>query len=362
MIRRIIKYTSAGIGVVIFILVLTVIYQYKEIQYASIFSTVDAKVQLGLSKLGVFITDRKVKKEGIFPPKKVAEIKIKIPLDRNLDKFEEKIKEEFKPPGVNIIKFNRINLKDTYQIEVEIGAKKILTHRLLFFLKKARVAILIDDFGYINDDNLVTSFFKDLKFPFTISIIPGTPFAKKIAEEAHSSGKQILVHLPMQPEGKFINRYKWIVLNGMSEDKIKETVKEAIKDIPYAEGLNNHMGSLVTSREGLIKPVLEVLKEKGMFFVDSRTSSSSVAYSLAEKIGLRSTFNCVFLDNKKEKNYIENHFNKLISIALQRGWALGLGHANLITASTLMSLVNTCDRRKLEFVTVSQILDLGRIK
>lgn len=359
MIKQIIRYIFIGLGTVIFILALAVFYQYREIQYARIFYTVDTKVQSGLSRLGLFITERKIKKEGFFPPRKVAEIKILIPLEKDLDILKEKIEKELVSPKVKTLKLVEKNLKDTYQIELELGSRKILTHRLLFFLKKAKIALLIDDFGYINDNKLINSFFKDLNFPFTISIIPGTEFAKKIAQEAHSSGKQILVHLPMQPKGKFVNRYRWIVLEGMSKDEIKKIVKEAIGAVPYAEGVNNHMGSLITSKEELIKPVLEVLKEKDMFFVDSRTSSKSVAYSLAIKLGIKSTFNCVFLDNRKERDYIKTRFNKLISIAVKKGWALGLGHANLTTALTLAELVKSCDKRKFNFVPISQILNLG---
>ena len=165
-----------------------------------------------------------------------------------------------------------------YKFYLDAGQDGFLTHKLIFSLKKAKIALLIDDFGYTNDDRLINTFFQEIPVPLTISIIPGTHFAEKIAKEAHRQKKQILVHLPMQPRGKFVNRYRWIILKGMSGEKIEETAREAIESIPYAQGLNNHMGSLVTTQKELMKPLLQVLKEKKMFFVDSRTSPSSIGY------------------------------------------------------------------------------------
>jgi len=357
MIKRIIKFFLIGVGGVIFILALTVFYQYKELQYNRLFYRVESTVQLGVEDLGFAMLEKKIKKEGFFPSRQVVEIKVKIPLEYPLNGLIEKIKQGFTSPGVKILGLEEKNLKDTYQIRTDLGFEKTLTHRLYFLLKKAKIALLVDDFGYINDETLLNTFFRELNLPFTISIIPGTPFAKEIAREAHLAGKQILVHLPMQPEGRFENRYKWIILKKMPREKVKETVREAIEAVPYAEGLNNHMGSLVTTRENIMQPVLEVLKEKKMFFVDSRTSSRSIAYPLAQKLGIKSTFRSVFLDNEKEQTYIERQFNQLLSVAIKRGKALGLGHADLKTASILAKLIKKCDDRKFNFVFISEILD-----
>jgi len=353
MINKIIRYSMIGLGVIILILALTVFFQYKKLQYIKLFSAVDTKVQLELSKLGLPVVEKEIKQRGLFPPHPVAEVKIKIPLDFSLDALLMNLRDRFKP---SILNLREENLKDTYNIHIELGRREIITHKLLFSLEKAKVALLIDDFGYTNDNRLLQAFFKDLSIPFTVSIIPGTRFADEIAKIAHQEGKQIIVHMPMQPKGNFNNQYKWIIMEGMSRSRIKEQIKEAVESIPYAEGLNNHMGSLVTSKKNLMEPILEVLKEKRMFFVDSRTSSLSVGYSLAKDMGVRSTFRCVFLDNTRDTKYIKSQFEKLILEALRRGWVLGLGHSDVTTAHTLRELVETCDNRKINFVPVSEVL------
>ena len=357
MLTKFIRYALIGLGIVVFVLALTVFFQYKKLQRMRIFSAVDTELQIKLDRMGLFDIKREIKKEGFFPPKPIAELNIKVPLDYPLDNLLKEAKGGFGSSKIQILGFREKNLKKNYRIYLEVGQRKILTHRLIFSLEKAKVALLIDDFGYINERRLLDVFFDELSFPFTISIIPGTRFAEEIAKKAHQKNKQILVHLPMQPKGEFINRYKWIILDKMPRSEIEKEVEEAIESIPYAEGLNNHMGSLVTTRRELMEPVLRVLKKKGMFFVDSRTSSSSIGYSLAKELGVKSTFNCVFLDNKKSENYIKTQFKKLISQAIKKGWALGLGHSDITTALALKKLTKACDNRKISFVFVSEILD-----
>lgn len=357
MINRIIKYFMVGLGIVILFLSLTVFFQYKKLQYNRLFSTVDTEVQLELNKLGLPVKEKEIKQQGIFPPHPVAEVEIQIPQSFPPDNLLADLKQRFESSGIQVLSLEKENLKKTYNIHVGIGRERVLTHKLFLSLKKAKVALLIDDFGYANDAGLLDAFFKDLPFSFTISIIPGTRFGKEIAAIAHQERKQIIVHMPMEPEKDFNNQYRWIILNGMSPEKIKKQVKGAIESVPYAQGLNNHMGSLVTSKRKLMEPVLELLKEKGMFFVDSKTSSFSIGYSLAKDLGVKSTFNCVFLDNKRNEAYIENQFKKLIRRALHRGWVLGLGHSNMRTALTLRKMVKNCDDRRISFVPVSEILN-----
>lgn len=357
MIHKIIRFFLIVMGVIIFFLALTVFYQYKELRYNRLFSGVNSTVETGIHNLGFDVLKRELKQEGLFPSRKVGEIRVLIPREYPLDQLIKKIKENFSSSNCKILNLQEENLKDIYQIKVELGFEKIKTHQLSFSLKKAKIALLIDDFGYSDDQNLLNAFFEELDFPFTISIIPGTPFAQEVARKAHLAGKEIILHLPMQPEGAFKNQYKWIVMEKMSEEKIRQTVREAIESVPYVEGLNNHMGSLVTTREDIMRPVLEVLKEKEMFFVDSKTSSRSIAYSLAQKLRVKSTFRTIFLDNQKKQTYIEHQFNQLLSLTKNKDKVLGLGHADLETASALAELTRKCDYRKFSFVFISEIVD-----
>ena len=354
--RKVINYILTGLGIIIFALSLTVYYQYRELWIARNFSDVDAAFQTQIKTLGLFEVEKEVKRKGFPFPQIRAEVKVKVPLSFSLDDLLKGIKERFSPPEFEVIRLEEENGREFYKIHLDIGKNKTLTHRITFWLKKAKIALLIDDFGYTDNGKLIKIFFEEINVPFTISIIPGTPFVREVAEKAHRKGKQILVHLPMQPAGEFKNSYRWIILKGMSKEKIRKTVKEAVESIPYAEGLNNHMGSLATTKKEIMEPLLQVLKEKKMFFVDSRTSPFSVGYSLARKMGVKSTFNCVFLDNKKEETYIEGQFKKLILEATEKGWAVGLAHSDIRTAFALKKIIEKCDRRKIEFVLCSEVL------
>lgn len=331
--------------------------QHKNLQHERLFSMVDTKIQLQLSQLRLPVAERKIERQGIFLTYTRADFTIRIPLHVSIDQLLTELKQAFEPYGIQTFQFKENNLKDTYQIYIELGKEEVLTHKLNFSLEKARVALLIDDFGYTQEDALMKTFFEELSVPFTASIIPGTKHAQDIANKAYEKEKQVLVHMPMQPKGDFKNEYRWIILGEMAETEIKKQVIQAIESIPHAEGLNNHMGSLITARKDSMIPVLEVLKEKGLFFVDSKTSPSSIAYAMAQEMGVKSTYNCVFLDNIKEEAHIEEQFKKLISQAIDNGWVLGLGHANITTASTLKQAIKSCDNRKINFVFASEILN-----
>lgn len=331
---------------------LVVFYQFQSKSYKEEYSQVERRINRELEILGFQIEEKTVHEEGFFPSHKVVRITIKIPFDYSLDKLKRRIS-HLSP--VKIFEFKEKNLDSQYQIQVNLGFKDTPTHFLKFILKKVKIAILIDDFGYSKGED-VDILLKDINAPLTVSIIPGTPYAKEIAKKAHQNKKEIIVHLPMQPKGNFNNRYRWIIMEGMEDIEIKKTLKLALKDVPYAVGINNHMGSLITTKKREMEAILKVVKEEGLYFVDSQTASSSIAYTLAQKMKIRSSYRQIFLDNKKEESYINGQFKKLILLATKNGWALGIGHVNKVTASTLKECIRQLDKRKIRLVYVSQIL------
>lgn len=351
--KRILRFFFLSVGALIVILGLILFYQFQSQVYKRGYSQVEKRINRELKTLGFQIEEKTVREEGFFPRYKVAKLTIEIPFDYSLDKLKEKIR-NFSP--LKIFEMEEKNLDNQYQIQVNLGFKNIPTHFLKFILKKVRIAILIDDFGYDRGE-VVDTLLKELNVPLTVSIIPGTPHAKMIAEKAHQNKKEIIVHLPMQPKGNFNNRYRWIIMQGMGEEEIKKTLKLALRNVPYAVGLNNHMGSLITTKDKEMEAVLRAVKGEGLYFVDSRTISSSIAYTLAQKMGIRSSYRQVFLDNEKEESYINGQFKKLILTAKKRGWALGIGHVNRVTASTLKKLIYQLDKRKIRLVYVSQVLN-----
>lgn len=170
------------------------------------------------------------------------------------------------------------------------------------------VAIVIDDFG-----NGMTGTEEMMKLPikFTAAIMPFMPTTKQDAEEAYRLGHDIIVHMPMEPI-KGLKR--WLgpgaLTTDLSDAEVRKRVEDAINDVPHAIGMNNHMGSKVTADERMMRIVLGVCKEKGLFFLDSRTTFKTVVPKIAAELHVPIVSNDVFLDDV----YTEQHISKQIRV------------------------------------------------
>jgi len=339
-----------------FLLSLGLYFHLKTSYYQRSFSEAEVNVERGIKKLNLSILEEKTEQKGFFPPYKQAKIVINIPFDYPLDKLPSEIYKVFSSKEIEVQEIKEQNLKDYYQILAVLSFKKRITHHLKFILKKVKIALLIDDFGY-SKGKTVDFALKNLNIPLTISIIPGTPYAKVIAEEAHRNGKEVMVHLPMEPKGEFNNNYKWIIMGKTGEEEMERITKKAIEEIPYSVGLNNHMGSLVTERKKIMEFILQVVKEKKFYFIDSKTSLQSVAFPLAKEMKVKSAQRDIFLDNKKDNKYIEEQFEKLIFIAKKRGEAIGIAHINYVTIQSLKKITSQLENRKIQLVYVSELVN-----
>lgn len=350
------KFLYIAIITVLCIIIAGLFLQLRISTYQNDFLQIDLKVKELTKTLNLPLIKEKEIRGRFFLSKLQQEKTLSIPFDYPLDTLLLQIQEELSLRLVKIHQLEEKNLKDQYQILVKVGSESRTTHTLRFIFKKAKIALLIDDFGY-SKGGVVDVFLEDLDIPLTISVIPGTPQAKFVAEQANKNGKEVIIHLPMQPKGKFNPDYKWIILDTMSEEEIKSTIKGARKDIPHAVGLNNHMGSLITSEERPMRALLKAVKEEDLFFVDSRTSPDSIAFALAQEMGVKSISRQVFLDNEKDIDYIKGQFQQLISSAKEKGKTLGMGHIDVTTGQALKEIVASLDERKIELVYVSEIVN-----
>lgn len=218
----------------------------------------------------------------------------------------------------------------------------------------AKIAIVLDDFGYDRESikQLIS-----VSLPINPSIIPFLPESEYILKEAKANGLDPLLHLPMEPENRFLNPGKGAIYVRFSDDEIRKRTEEAIKSLPGVIGVNNHMGSLATSSERVMKDVIDVLKQYNLFFLDSLTSSSSVAYKVAEKSGLLPLKRDIFLDNYKDEEYIKGQLEKLVNIALKKGFAIGIGHANNITISTISEFMPIFKQKNIAIISLKEYID-----
>ncbi len=216
----------------------------------------------------------------------------------------------------------------------------------------ASVTIIIDDLG--NNPKLGI---KAINLPgnLVIGILPGTPYATMLAEMAHSRGHEIMLHVPMQSEHDKALGPDALQLQ-MSEFEFKQILEHAIKEIPHARGMNNHMGSLLTTHQLPMQWIMEVLKPHKLYFVDSRTTVETVAQDLAERNGIPNLRRDVFLDNEKEFSAIEKQFNQLLKLAKKRGFATGIAHPYPETLAALQILLPRLEQNGIKMVTLSSKL------
>ena len=338
-----------GIGVGLWI-------QSQTTGYEERWTRVDAQIERGIKNLAFPVLEENTKKVGFLFLVLRGEKLLEIPFDIPLDKLPQKLRQMFSHQGVKVHTIKTQNLKDRYEVLMNLGWQRKITHTLKFIFKKRKVALLVDDFGYSNGP-AVEAFLDELDIPLTISIIPGTPYANLVAEKAYREKKEIVVHLPMQPQEEFKGNYRWIVLEGMPEGEIKKLVREAIKDVPHARGLNNHMGSLITTQEQPMRAVLKVIKGENLYFVDSGTAHNSVAFSLARRMGVKSARNDSFLDNRKEIEYIKERFySHLGSLRNGRG-SVAICHSTLTTARAVKEIASHLEKRKFDLVFVSEVVE-----
>lgn len=218
-----------------------------------------------------------------------------------------------------------------------------------------RMAIIIDDIGY----NLTTlDRFLKLNANLTFSVLPDAPYAKESAERIVKAGHELILHLPMEPLGEEPGYLSdKTLLTSMSDEQIRKTLLEFLDILPAVRGVNNHMGSKFTTNERAMKAVLEVIKSRGLFFVDSRTNPNSVAFRLAESSGLKAFASNGFLDNFRSKEKIEEHFDALMLTAITGGRALGIGHPYTITLEVLVQRLPLLPQKGIELVPVSKLME-----
>jgi len=232
--------------------------------------------------------------------------------------------EKFKPPKFEIFPTRTIAKKTRKIPRPKAGMQPM-------------VSIIIDDMGY--DRHLCEKFIR-LKAPITCSILPESPYHVEIAKYAHKMGKCIMLHLPMEPiQYPAVNPGPGALLSSMPPDTITRVLKQDLALVPYISGVNNHMGSRLTADSDKMNQVLLILKTKGLFFIDSRTTAKSKARSAARLFKVPFAERDVFLDNVASKDRIKKQLEKLIRIAKKNGTAIGIGHPHKATLDAISEML-----------------------
>jgi polysaccharide deacetylase 2 family uncharacterized protein YibQ len=219
---------------------------------------------------------------------------------------------------------------------------------------RPRIAILIDDLG---NDRAAVRRIAAWPYPVAGAVLPGLPGSAATAEALRESGKEVLLHLPMEPEGyPAVRPGPGVVLRSQDDAEIVGTLERDLATVPGATGINNHMGSAATADPRVMKAVASVLARRGLFFVDSRTTTSTVAYDAALEAKVPSTSRRVFLDAVSTREAVGRAFEELIRKAREEGEALAIGHPHAATLDVLERELPTLASRGVKLVRVKELV------
>ena len=216
-----------------------------------------------------------------------------------------------------------------------------------------RIALIIDDIGY---SPAIARQFMQLGIPISFSVLPRLPHSQGLAVEIRYKGQEVMLHQPMEPYNSCYDPGPGALYVGYDAGKIARILEENISGVPYAVGINNHMGSKFTSSPKEIRETLCVVKDKGLFFVDSLTSNRSKAYRTAKKLHISSACRNIFLDTVLNESAILFQLYKLRHHAIKYGHAVGIGHPFPETARAIGKFLANINEHEVSFVHASKIL------
>jgi polysaccharide deacetylase 2 family uncharacterized protein YibQ len=217
------------------------------------------------------------------------------------------------------------------------------------------VSIIIDDMGYRLKYGTRAV---NLPGKLTFSFLPFSPHAKKLAKLAHQQQQEILVHMPMESSDKTKPMGPGGLSQNMSEQELVKTVRNNLLAIPHAIGFNNHMGSLLTRQDNSMATVMKAAYRPGLYFIDSRTTSDSVAQQHAQSVGIYSARRDIFLDHLKSREFIESQLEKLVKRAKKKGTAIAIGHPYKLTLEVLEQWIPQAEQQGIKLVGVSELIQL----
>lgn len=271
---------------------------------------------------------------------------------------------------------------DAYKVEIGIavkagsGKKQFVTDTVYFFhnsnlhgedkdVKKVqekpesrkysgKLAVIVDDCGY--DMSSVRTLL-NTGLPLNFAVLPYKPYSSDVLEMIKSDGRVAMLHLPMEPmDRSAMSEESSTICTDMSKDKILELTRKAINSLPGVSGVNNHQGSKATADSATMTTVLQELRNQDLFFVDSRTSSKSVARDKAVAMGVPTARNDIFLDNSSDVQAIRKQIYKAMDIAEKNGSAIAICHARPNTAKAWSMYAEEIKNTGIELVPITDLL------
>ncbi|MBU2978673.1 divergent polysaccharide deacetylase family protein [Alteromonas sp. C1M14] len=213
-----------------------------------------------------------------------------------------------------------------------------------------KIVLIIDDIGHRDSDHRALELPKEVTF----SILPDAPLTKELSELAHAQGRDIMLHMPMESfDGQAMGPDGLKV--GMYEAQMEALFERALNSVPYAIGVNNHMGSRLTSLAAPMHILMAMIKTHNLFFIDSRTSPQTVAEEAALSAGIPAARRHVFLDHERTQAAMEREYKRLLVMARQQGVAVAIAHPHPATLRFLQSKLPNLQAQGIRLATVSDL-------
>jgi hypothetical protein len=215
-----------------------------------------------------------------------------------------------------------------------------------------RVAIVLDDWGY-NLNALAA--LREIAPPLTLAVLPGLPYSQRVARDGFADGNEIILHVPMEPKREG-NTEARMLRAGMPEAELRALLRGWLDGLPHVSGVSNHQGSKASEDPQVMRAVLETVRSRGYFYLDSMTTQASVAGSVARELGLPFLRRDVFLDNVRTEEAVQERLDELRAAAKRNGLAVGIGHDEPLTLEMIRRNVDAFERDGIEFVRLSELL------
>ena len=276
-----------------------------------------------------------------------------------------KIKFNFKePPSTQktVKKEEKQASEETKKVQDEDKKTAKLKEHIEEYKRKAaakpKVVIIVDDIGMSKSsvDKLLR-----IEAPITFAVLPNLPHSEYAANEAHKKGREVMLHLPMEPKESSgytaVDAGEDALVVGLPKSEIQRRIDKNLSSIPHIQGVNNHMGSKFMESEELLELVMEEIKAKDLYFIDSMTSGASMGSRAASKYGVRSAERDIFLDDaSKGSSYVKSQLRQLIKVSQKKGYAIGICHPYPDTVKALSEMIPEM-QEEVEIASVSTLLD-----
>jgi len=240
----------------------------------------------------------------------------------------------------------------TDEVSLFQGNRIVCVWRLRQVSRLYRAAIVIDDLG---QDLRAAHELIAVPYSLTFSILPNLPASRQTAETANRAGREVMLHLPMEPLAAQVNPGEGAIRVGMRSPEVDRLIETDLASVPYVAGVNNHMGSRATSDPALMAAVMKELASRRLYFIDSRTTAFTVALDAARRAGIPAFYRSVFLDDTESVEYTLGQLKRLRTDVEEHGEALAIGHPHPTTITALHEFLPELERDDVEVVPASTL-------